>query len=650
MVARGGLREGMNGDVVRVTLQRRKGAEPLARVQSVVERATRSFAGTYGGAGPLGVVVPLDERIRRDFFVLPDDSSAERLGVRPGDVVSARILTYPSRTEAGVVTIERRVGSGESLDLDVEGVIASYGLRTEFPPAALEQAGPIRAQVADALAADPVREDLRRLGCVTIDPLAARDFDDAVSCTRLADGGFELGVHIADVTHYVGWGTPIDLEARERTCSAYLVDRVLPMLPERLSNDVCSLRPGEDRLAMSVFVRLTREGVPLSSRACPSAIRSRARLDYGTVDELLAGRIGPDALACAPGADASRIADMLRDLDELARLRVRLRERRGAIDFESEEAKVDLDADGRPVGVSVRRKTAATSLVEEAMLLANESVASMLADAAVPAAYRVHERPAPESLEATLPALRELSLVRGSQAGELCCGVPSAIQGVLARARGTSGEYLANTLLLRAMKRAVYLPRNDGHYALGAKAYCHFTSPIRRYPDDIVHRALKALLYGRGRSREQRECARLLPQLCRTCSERERIADSAAHASQRIKMAELYADRIGESFPGIVVGCERFGLFVRLDDTCAEGLLPVRALGPEWFAYDEGTLSLTGESTGRRWRLGQRVAVTVSGCTPSRGQIDFTLASGTGPAGRHDEAPRPGRGARKERQ
>ena len=643
LVARGGLREGMDGDEATVTLVRRGPGDPQAVVQGVLRRACERFVGTFEVAGPLGAVVALDERIRRDFFVLPDDKSAERLGVCVGDIVEARILAYPSRHEAGVVTVERLVGKPEGLDLPIEKVIASNGLAVHFGDAALRQAETIVPDAEAVLLGQPGRRDLRELLCVTVDPATARDFDDAVSCERLESGGWRLGVHIADVSHYVRPGSPIDLEARARTCSAYLVDRVLPMLPEQLCNVVCSLVPGEDRLAVSVLCDVDEDGEVVSSGACCSAIRSKARLSYDEVDAVLAG--GPvSTLPCVPGIEPSAVAEALRQLDQVARLRREVRHRRGAIDFESVEAKVELDGDGRPTGVAVRRRTRATSLVEEAMLVANEAVAGMLAgrEDELPAAFRVHERPAQDSMAQALLALRGLDVLEAGEADRLHAGDPYAVQDVLARASGTPREVPVNALLLRAQKRAVYLPRNDGHYALGAQAYCHFTSPIRRYPDVTVHRALKALL-GMGAdagvdARTRKAELNALPQLCRTCSERERAADAAGRESQRVKMAELYEGHVGESFSGVVVGVERYGLFVRLDETCAEGLLPIRSLGDEWFAYDEGTMSLTGEATGRTWRLGQRVAVTVSACRPDRGQIDFTLAGGA----------RPGRTARKD--
>ena len=624
-VARGGLREAMDGDEVQVVLVRRGPGPQQAVVHGVLQRATSSFLGTFEKAEPLGVVVPLDARLRHDFFVLPEDDSPERLQVEVGDVVSARILQYHARQSAGVATIDRRVGSATELDMLVESVIASHGLSTIFSDAALDEARTMRVDADAALRADAARRDLRDLCTLTVDPADARDFDDALSVRRLDDGGYEVGVHIADVTHYVRWGSSIDVEARLRTCSTYLVDRVIPMLPEELCNDVCSLKPGEDRLCMTVLLRLDAHGVVTGAEACTSVIHSHARLSYGQADALLREELSPEDLPVACGSP-HEVAEALVTLDEVAQLRREVRERRGAIDFDTREAKVLLDEQGHPTGVSVRERTAATSLVEEAMLIANEAVAKMLADVDAPAAYRVHERPAPESLATTIPLLRELGLVDNALAERVVAGVPAAMQEVLSKARGTGGEYVANALLLRAQKRAIYLPHNDGHYALGASAYCHFTSPIRRYSDDIVHRALKAYLRGALASRVQQEVAKLLPQLCRRCSDQERVADLASRDSQKAKMAQLYLDRIGERYSGIVVGCERYGLFVMLDDTCAEGLLPTRALGEEWFSYDADRMMLVGESTGRTWRLGQRIAVEVTGASPERGQIDFALA------------------------
>ncbi|MBQ6394889.1 MAG: RNB domain-containing ribonuclease, partial [Atopobiaceae bacterium] len=317
-VAKSGIREGMNGDRVRATLSKRSGEEVRAYVQSVIERSSTTFLGSYHTLEPLGVVVPLDERIRRDFFVLPEDDSARRLGVAEGDLVAARILTYPSRNEAGVATIERRVGASSDLDLNIEGIIASYDLAIAFPEDALAEARAYTLDVEGALANDATRRDLRDEYCFTIDPSDAKDFDDAVFAEEL-DGGYRLCVHIADVSHYVSWGSSVDIEARRRTTSVYLVDRVLPMLPEELSNDLCSLRPDEDRLCISVVVELDARGEVVEADAFPSVIRSRARLDYDRAQAIL------DGIAHAEDGVPAKVVVAIRILDRISKLRQKVR-------------------------------------------------------------------------------------------------------------------------------------------------------------------------------------------------------------------------------------------------------------------------------------------------------------------------------------
>ena len=650
------MRGAMPGDRVYVSLHRGKGGARRAVVEHVIDRAVAAIVGVFEPAGPLGAVRPLDARIKQDFFVLPADDSPRRLGVEPGDIVSARIVDYPSRTESGVVTLERRIGDANEPSLGIECIMARYGLVDGYPQAAVDEAASLAVDAEGALA-DPLRRDIRDRFAITIDPVDARDFDDAISVARTVRGGWMLGVHIADVSHYVDWESAIDLEARRRSTSVYLADRVLPMLPERLCNDLCSLRPDEDRLAFTVDIELDAQGRVRTYEPYPSVIRSRVRMDYGAADALL--REGePDGAALDAAArgraelavEAARangvdLRAFLRNADALARVRREIRRKRGSIDFDTPEVHVLLDEAGMPVDIVTRERTAATSLVEEAMLLANECVAEFLADRDLVSAYRVHEDPSPDSLASAAKTLTELGAVEGGLAAGIMLGDPRAINAAVEDAAGTAFAPQVNALLLRAQQRAVYKSHNEGHYALGARAYCHFTSPIRRYPDLIAHRVLKVALakHELGKKEGAARAPRLTgkgpqaleaicPQLCRQASDNERAADAAANASQKVKVAQLYAGRIGERDTGTVSWISDLGAFVRLDATGAEGLIRMNALGAEWWDFDDVRLTLTGESTGTRVGLGCRVVVEVASVNVLRGHLDLKLLHVSGSA------------------
>lgn len=674
------LREVMGGDTVAVSLHRGQRGERRAVVESVIERAAVTVVGTYAAAGPLGAIRPLDTRLHADFFILPGDPSAQDARVGEGDVVLARIVSYPTRYESGVVTVERRLGGADAPDLGIQCIMARYDLAEGYPEAAEREAEGLTLDVEAALA-DPLRRDLRDRFVLTIDPVDARDFDDAISLARTADGGYALGVHIADVSHYVTWDSSIDLEARRRGTSVYLADRVLPMLPERLSNELCSLVAGADRLAFTVDMELDRAGCPRRVRMYPSVIRSRVRLSYDQADALLEGAAagrddeagqgaaagwddeagqgataGQDATADRPeppcphgglplpeqvahaAAEGVDLAAFLALAHELAQKRAEIRLARGAIDFDTVEVHALMSEDGVPQALVSRERTAATSLIEEAMLLANECVAERLAALNAPCAYRVHEPPSPDHLHAAAETLNELGVIDRAAARRIEAGDQAAMRSALAHAERTGAGEIANALLLRAMQRALYKSANEGHYALGAPAYCHFTSPIRRYPDLIVHRVLKQVLAAEQLgAREARSRAahltgtgrdaleHVLPHICRGASDRERMADAAAHASQKVMVATYYASRVGERAAGRIVWMDQMGLFVRLDDTHAEGLVRLSAVGDEWFDFDERTLSITGASTGRVVRVGDRVIVEVASTNMLRGHLDLKL-------------------------
>ncbi|WP_371734499.1 ribonuclease R family protein [Collinsella ureilytica] len=711
-----GLRGAMDGDRVSVSLIRGSGSGRRAVVDRVIERAHTSLVGTYTTMGPLGVLRPLDARIKQDFFILPGDTSPARLGVRPKDIVQGTIEIYPSSDESGVVTLTERLGDETALDLGVRSVMARYGLEDGYASQALSAASKLSLDLEAALA-DPLRRDIRDRVLVTIDPVDARDFDDAISIEELPSDNWRLGIHIADVSHYVAWGDPIDLEARARGTSVYLADRVLPMLPEALSNDLCSLVPHEDRLACTVDIELTPRGTIRAYEFYPSVIQSRARLDYEAVDAILSGKVdvselAPDAQSrssetCAALHETCRNTDcrntdcqhaiehesatqqqsekdehgeredhasaqsqkqhdaeaqaadpvarasvaicelaeagidlvaLLTSAHKVAQDRLRLRHQRGAIDFETTEIHAILDEAGLPEKIVARERTDATSLVEEAMLLANECVAEYLSDRGIPAAFRVHEAPEPEDLAAAAHLLQEIGALSPELAAAVETADSSAIEAAVEAVANTPFEMLANSLLLRAMRRALYKPENTGHYALAAPAYCHFTSPIRRYPDLIVHRQLKHLLarehlgraaagarsralVGKGSTALEPELA----QICQHASDRERVAEAAAHATQKIKVAQYYRPRIGTRLGGVVSWIESLGVFVRLDDTGAEGLIRMRSLGDEWWDIDALRLTMTGSETGRRIRIGSRLEVEIAGVDVLRGHVDLNL-------------------------
>ena len=582
-----------------------------ARVVRVIERAHDELVGYFRHAEPFGVVEPVDPLIAHDIFT----PLSEHPEIPDGAVVRVAITTFPDRNTAASGHVLEVLGDEDDERVAIDLIVARNKLETKFSDASSAQAAAAEV-AADAALADGYR-DLRGRFVFTIDPADARDFDDAVSVERaeLPSGaaGWRVGVHIADVAHYVPWGCPIDLDARRRATSVYLVDRVIPMLPEALSNDVCSLRPEEDRRTMTIDMLLDERGEVVGAEPYPALIRSRARLTYDQAQSSIDGS--------APlGADLdSRIAR----LSHIAEQRAALRERAGGLDFDTVEAKVRLDGQGHPVAIDLRSKTDATQLIEEAMIMANEAVARHLRDAGFPGLYRVHERPGRDALEGLVPVLEEFSWFKKVNRPLLVAGDPHEVQKVLSYAKDRPEGALVTTLVLRSMMRAVYSPQLAPHYGLASEAYLHFTSPIRRYPDLVVHRMLKAQLFGRPEKFDQE--ASSLAWLAEHSSEMERVAERAARESQEAKIVELMEGRIGERFSALVSGVATFGLFVRLDNT-AEGVVEMAELGHEYFVLDPVRHTLTGSDTGRQFRLGRRLAVRLMEADRRTRQLRFRLA------------------------
>lgn len=597
----------MHGDTVGVRVYPGAGHQGRSgTVVKVLERANETLVGRFERSGRIGVVVPTDPRIRNDIFI----AHGADAGAKTGEFVVVRLTAYPSKHNAAQGVVEEVLGDSETPGILIEIIIRQHGLRAEFPPEAEEAADAIRLDVDEALK-DPARKDIRDWFTITVDPTDARDFDDAITCERTDDGGYRLGVHIADVSHYVPWDGPVDREARRRATSVYLVDRVLPMLPEHLSNDICSLNPGVDRLSFSVVMDLDRDAVVRDYRLFRSVMRSDRRFDYDTVQRCLEG-VEP-----FPDADAERV---VRDFARVAGLIGKRRVARGGLDFESVEAKVRLDESGAPLEVVLRERTQATNMIEEAMILANEVVARHMTEAGAPMVYRIHEDPDPDALAQVAVILKEFDYpitdIHGAS--------PKTFQRIIAFAHDRPERLLINSLMLRALQRARYTDFLAPHFGLASGAYCHFTSPIRRYPDLLVHRLLAAQLDGSLDRQPTAGMAEELEWLAEHSSVMEREAEAAEDESVRVKLAELMSDHVGEEFEGIITGVESFGLFVQLDNT-AEGLVHVRSMTDDYYRFDAERFMLFGEERGKVFRLGERIVVRVVDVNIAEGRIDFEL-------------------------
>lgn len=569
----------MPGDLVMLRPQRQDGPQDgkrLASVSRVLSRATEYLVGVLEINDPLAVVVAQDPRVRHDLFV----TDGQVGDAKDGDVVLAKITSYPERHAPMQGYVVEVLGQEDDPGIDVDIVIHNLGIPTEFSAQALQEARAIDLDIQKALA-EPRRQDLRERDIFTIDPADAKDFDDAISID-VFEKEIRLGVHIADVSHYVAWDSSIDICARDRGCSVYLVDRVIPMLPEALSNDVCSLKPGEDRLAMTCEMYIDMNGGVTRYEIFPSVIRSHRRFNYDEALDILEGEIDDP------------YAQKLKEFDKLAKRLFSKRIQRGAVDFDSHEAKPVLDSSGAVERIDIRSKTAATAMIEEAMILANETVAAHMFKRHHALVYRIHESPSAASLEALLPTLKELGYaIDGLGAGE-----PRAFQKVLDKAKGRPEEALVNYVVLRSMERACYSIQPQGHFGLASEHYCHFTSPIRRYPDLMVHRLLKDPSSMEGQ----------LDWLARHSSKMERLAEEAQRDSVELKICAYMKQHIGEIFIGTISTVVARGFFVRLDNT-AEGMVRFDYLHGEYHHFDAKTQTLVGEESGRTYRLGQQVRV-----------------------------------------
>lgn len=601
----------MHGDrvLVRLETRQRYGERRSGRVVQVLARGQHEVVGRVEMLGKHSWLLPLDARICPDIFLVPQD----RLPAHRGTMAVAAITRYALTQEHPQGRIVEVLGSADAPDMELRLILRKYGLPTAFPPAVETAAEAVAPQVS--LQDLTGRRDLRDLITFTIDGEMARDFDDAVSLEPLTNGHVRLGVHIADVSFYVHEGNPMDHEAAQRGTSVYFPDRVIPMLPAHVSHDICCLQPEVDRLTLSVFIELTADARTVRYEIVDTVIRSQARLTYTRVAEYLDGNLRAlDGWNPAIGA-------VLERMDHLASVLRQQRLAAGSLDFDLPEADILLDTEGKLDTIVRAERTRAHILIEEFMLLANRTVAAHLTGLGVPALYRVHEPPSPEKLVQFSAFVRTFGYTL-PDTGRL---QPGAVQALLDAVQGTPEAPLINHLLLRSLPRAHYAVDNSGHFGLACPHYTHFTSPIRRYPDLIVHRLLRDSAAPGGMSAARREFwIQTLPEIATSTSTSERLADDAEREVENLKKVEFMLDKLGEEYDGVITGVTQFGLFVELDNLFVEGLVHISRL-PDYFLFYPERFCLVGQHTGQTYRLGDRVRVRVDNVSLARKQIDFSL-------------------------
>jgi len=574
----------------------------------ILKRANTTVVGTFESSRYFGFVVPDDRKISGDIFIPKDEFN----NAKPGDKVVAEIIKWPAPRRNAEGRIIEVLGNREDVGTDVLSIIKAYNLSEEFPEDVIKQAESIPEAVTEDMIKN--RRDLRSVRMVTIDGEDAKDLDDAVSIERLPDGKYRLGVHIADVSHYVTEGSPLDKEALKRGTSVYLVDRVIPMLPKKLSNGICSLNPKVDRLAFSVIMDIDSSGKVINHEIFESVINIDERMTYTNVYKILE----------EDDEELKKRYEYLLDdfylMKELALILRKKRMSRGSIDFDFEEAKIILDEKGKPVEVKRYEITIANKIIEEFMLVCNETVAEYFYWANVPFVYRIHEDPDSEKIEAFAEFVGNLGYtIKGINKIH-----PRALQDLLEKIKGRKEERIISTVMLRSLSKARYSHQSIGHFGLAAKFYCHFTSPIRRYPDLIIHRIMKEYLKGNLNEKREEYLNKNLPEIARLCSERERAAEEAERETEDLKKVEFMKEHEGEVFEGIISNVTSFGMFVELPNTI-EGLVRMSSMEDDYYLFNDKRYCLVGERSGKIYSIGDTITVRLAKADISTRKIEFII-------------------------
>ncbi len=602
----------LHQDRVQVLLKKEQkpGKRREGTVIKILERGTTEVVGTFQREGDYGFVLCDNQKISRDVYISPKNSH----GIRDGEKVVAQILDYGSEKRKPEGKITESLGNIHAPGADILAVVKSYGIPSEFPVRVMNQAMRVPDHVLEA---DwDGRDDLTGLMTVTIDGEDAKDLDDAVSLTK--EGNlYHLGVHIADVSNYVQGGSAIDREALKRGTSVYLADRVIPMLPERLSNGICSLNQGVERLALSCLMDIDENGTVVSHKITESVIRVDRRMSYEQVRCIL------EDGETETSREYQEFVPMFFLMKELSGILRGCRHNRGSIDFDFPESKIILNGAGRAIDVKPYETSVATEIIEDFMLLANETVAREYCKGEYPFVYRTHENPDPDKVEELLMLLHNQGIDVRKSGQEI---TPKEIQEILESIQDLPNETMISRLTLRTMKQAKYTTECSGHFGLAARYYCHFTSPIRRYPDLQIHRIIRDNLRGRltreGKTEHYRE---ILEEVACQSSVCERRAQEAERESDKMKKAEYMSYHLGEEFDGIISGVTGYGLYVELGNT-VEGLVHITALKDDYYTFDQETHELRGELTKKVYHLGQKIRVRVADADAVKRSVDFTIA------------------------
>ncbi|GLH64367.1 ribonuclease R [Parageobacillus sp. G301] len=605
------MKNAMHGDTVLVRVHSESsGARREGTIVRILERGVTEVVGTYTESKYFGFVIPDDKKIVNDIFIPKHAAN----GAVEGHKVVVRLTSYPQGRMSAEGEVIKILGHKNDPGVDILSIIHKYGLPLQFPDEVIEHANSISDTISEKDLQG--RRDLRDQMIVTIDGEDAKDLDDAVTVTKLENGNYKLGVHIADVSYYVEEGSPIDREAYERGTSVYLVDRVIPMIPHRLSNGICSLNPKVDRLTLSCEMEINERGEVVSHEIFQSVIRTTERMTYSDVNKILVDKDEELRKKYEP------LVPMFELMAELAEILRNKRMKRGAIDFDFKEAKVLVDENGKPYDVVLRERSVAERLIEEFMLVANETVAEHFHWLNVPFIYRVHEDPKPEKLQRFLEFITNFGYVVKGTGNQIH---PRALQEILEAVRGEPEEMVISTVMLRSMKQARYDAESLGHYGLSTDFYTHFTSPIRRYPDLIVHRLIRTyLINGQMDEQTQRKWAEKLPDIAEHASDMERRAVEAERETDDLKKTEFMEDKIGMEFDGIISSVTNFGLFVELPNTI-EGLVHVSYLTDDYYRYDERHYAMIGERTGKVYRIGDEITVRVINVNKDERIVDFEI-------------------------